>query len=122
MTLALDWVRRRQRALAKGVLVLFCLAWLQAAVTPCAMADELRPAASHPAAPAAALSLLLILLVAATCFANPPFAPNVRVSDDAGGQVINQGESDFTVWHGQSIYSCCNLAERSTISSISSGR
>jgi hypothetical protein len=32
-------VRRRQRALARGVLALFCLAWLQAAVVPCAMAD-----------------------------------------------------------------------------------
>jgi len=35
---ALHWVRRRQRALARGVLALFCLAWLQAAVVPCAMA------------------------------------------------------------------------------------
>jgi hypothetical protein len=31
-------VRRRQRALARVVLALFCLAWLQAAVVPCAMA------------------------------------------------------------------------------------
>ncbi|MCJ7452102.1 MAG: hypothetical protein MUO39_06440, partial [Steroidobacteraceae bacterium] len=37
--LALHWVRRRQRALARGVLALFCLAWLQAAVVPCAMAN-----------------------------------------------------------------------------------
>jgi hypothetical protein len=34
----LDWIRRRQRALAKGVLALFCLVWLQAALLPCAMA------------------------------------------------------------------------------------
>jgi hypothetical protein len=64
------------------------------------------------------LPCILILLIAAACLANPPFAPNVKVSDDAGGQVINQGESDFTVWHGQAIYSCCNLAERSTIAMI----
>jgi hypothetical protein len=35
---ALHWVRRRQRALAKLVLALFCLAWLQTAAVPCAMA------------------------------------------------------------------------------------
>lgn len=35
---ALDWIRRRQRALARGVLALFCLVWLQAALVPCAMA------------------------------------------------------------------------------------
>jgi hypothetical protein len=34
----LHLVRRRQRALARVVLALFCLAWLQAAVVPCAMA------------------------------------------------------------------------------------
>lgn len=39
MDLALHWVRRRQRALARGVLAVFCLAWLQAAVVPCAMAS-----------------------------------------------------------------------------------
>lgn len=39
MDQALHWVRRRQRALARGVLALFCLAWLQAAVVPCAMAS-----------------------------------------------------------------------------------
>jgi hypothetical protein len=33
----LDWIRRRQRALGKGVLALFCLVWLQAALLPCAM-------------------------------------------------------------------------------------
>jgi hypothetical protein len=64
------------------------------------------------------LPLLLLLLAAAAAFANPPFAPNVRVSDDAGGQVINQGESDFAVYRGQYIYSCCNLAERSTVAMI----
>jgi hypothetical protein len=32
-------VRRHQRALARVVLALFCLAWLQAAVVPCAMAN-----------------------------------------------------------------------------------
>ena len=35
---ALDWIRRRQRSLARGVLALFCLVWLQAALVPCAMA------------------------------------------------------------------------------------
>jgi len=40
-------VRRRQRALARGVLALFCLAWLQAAVVPCAMAGA--AAATMPA-------------------------------------------------------------------------
>jgi hypothetical protein len=34
----LTWFRRRQRALSQGVLALFCLVWLQAALLPCAMA------------------------------------------------------------------------------------
>jgi len=34
----LHWIRRRQRTLAQGVLALFCLVWLQAALIPCAMA------------------------------------------------------------------------------------
>jgi hypothetical protein len=40
---ALHWVRRRQRALTRAVLALFCLAWLQAAALPCAMADAKMP-------------------------------------------------------------------------------
>ena len=35
----LDWVRQRQRVLTKGVLALFCLAWLQVAAIPCVMAS-----------------------------------------------------------------------------------
>lgn len=34
----IDWIRRRQRTLAQGVLALFCAVWLQAALAPCAMA------------------------------------------------------------------------------------
>jgi hypothetical protein len=45
---ALHWVRRRQRALARAVLALFCLAWLQAAALPCAMAHTAAPAAAMP--------------------------------------------------------------------------
>ena len=44
---ALAWLRRRQRTLARAVLALFCLAWLQAAVVPCAMAGA--AAATMPA-------------------------------------------------------------------------
>lgn len=36
----LAWVRRRQRSLARGVLALFCAAWLQAAIVPCVMAHD----------------------------------------------------------------------------------
>lgn len=39
MELGLHWIRRRQRSLAKGVLALFCLAWLQVAAVPCVMAE-----------------------------------------------------------------------------------
>jgi hypothetical protein len=42
----LQWVRRRQRALARAVLALFVLAWLQAAAVPCVMA---QPALAHAA-------------------------------------------------------------------------
>ena len=34
----LSWFRRRQRALATGMLTVFCLAWLQLAALPCAYA------------------------------------------------------------------------------------
>jgi hypothetical protein len=52
MPTGLSWIRRRQRALARSVLALFCLAWLQMAALPCVMA--------HPAegsGPGAAVSL-----------------------------------------------------------------
>jgi hypothetical protein len=46
--LGLMWVRQRQRVLTRGVLVLFCLAWLQVAAIPCVMASagaaDLAPA------------------------------------------------------------------------------
>ena len=34
----LHWVRRHQRFLTRGMLALFCAAWLQAAIVPCVMA------------------------------------------------------------------------------------
>jgi hypothetical protein len=46
----LQWFRRRQRSLARGVLALFCAAWLQAAVVPCVMAHaaaQATPPAPH---------------------------------------------------------------------------
>ncbi len=36
----LNWFRSRQRKLARGVLALFCLAWLQLAALPCVMASQ----------------------------------------------------------------------------------
>ncbi|HET9693184.1 MAG TPA: hypothetical protein VFP48_02275 [Steroidobacteraceae bacterium] len=44
----LDLIRRQQRALAKWVLALFCLVWLQAALLPCAMALVPGGAAGAP--------------------------------------------------------------------------
>ncbi|MFO1393088.1 MAG: hypothetical protein U1F09_04900 [Steroidobacteraceae bacterium] len=41
LDLGIDRVRRRQRGLARVVLALFCLAWLQAAALPCAMATPM---------------------------------------------------------------------------------
>jgi hypothetical protein len=40
MQTGLSWIRRRQRALARSVLALFCLAWLQMAALPCVMAHS----------------------------------------------------------------------------------
>jgi hypothetical protein len=37
-SIGLTWFRSRERALTQGVLALFCLVWLQAALLPCAMA------------------------------------------------------------------------------------
>lgn len=50
MAFGLGWVRHRQRALARGVLALFVLAWLQAAALPCVMAhaaSDARPMTEH---------------------------------------------------------------------------
>ncbi len=38
MNFGLHWIRRRQRDLARAVLLLFVAAWLQAAVVPCVVA------------------------------------------------------------------------------------
>jgi len=47
----LAWIRRQQRPLARGVLALFCAAWLQAAIVPCVMAHtgDARVEAAAPA-------------------------------------------------------------------------
>lgn len=48
MDLGLQWIRRRQHALTRAVLGLFCAAWLQAAVVPCVMASVPEgPAPQH---------------------------------------------------------------------------
>ena len=49
VTLGLSWIRRRQRDLARAVLALFVLAWLQAAALPCVMAHS--GASGHVPAP-----------------------------------------------------------------------
>jgi len=49
----LHCVRRRQRSLAKGVLALFCAAWLQAAIVPCVMAHASESESQQDADPAA---------------------------------------------------------------------
>ena len=50
----LQWLRRRQHSLTRGVLALFCAAWLQAAIVPCVMAhaadvtSQVQSPARHP--------------------------------------------------------------------------
>jgi hypothetical protein len=44
---AMQWVRRHERSLARAVLALFCVAWLQAAVVPCAMAAPAMQDCEH---------------------------------------------------------------------------
>ncbi|MGB5104517.1 MAG: hypothetical protein WBO04_14535 [Steroidobacteraceae bacterium] len=51
MISGIKWIRSRQRALARGALALFALAWLQAAIVPCTMAlaaDHTASAAQSP--------------------------------------------------------------------------
>ncbi len=55
---------------------------------------------------------LVLLLLGVPLLADPPFTPNVRVSQDPPNLTVNQGESSFAVWH-DSIYVVCNIAERS---------
>lgn len=49
MNSGIQWIRRRQRVVARAALALFALAWLQAAVVPCGMAYDMGHAA--PVAP-----------------------------------------------------------------------
>lgn len=60
--------------------------------------------------------LMGTLLFASFLFADAPFLPNVRISDDAG-QVVNQGESCLTAYQNH-LYTLCNIAERSYIPMI----
>jgi hypothetical protein len=53
LNIGLRPIRRRQRALTKGVLALFCAAWLQAAILPCTMAHASDAAPATMAAEAA---------------------------------------------------------------------
>jgi hypothetical protein len=46
MTSAMHWLRTRQGSHTRAILVAFVLAWLQAAVVPCAMANDSRSEAS----------------------------------------------------------------------------
>jgi hypothetical protein len=53
LNIGLRPIRRRQRSLTKGVLALFCAAWLQAAILPCTMAHTSDAAPATTAAGAA---------------------------------------------------------------------
>ena len=43
----MHWVRRHQRAYARALLALFCVAWLQAAFVPCTMAAPAMQDCEH---------------------------------------------------------------------------
>ena len=62
------------------------------------------------------IALLGIFFVSGSLFADPPFLPNVRISDDAT-QVVNQGESCVAVYQNH-LYTLCNIAERADIAMI----
>lgn len=57
---------------------------------------------------------IMLLALAISLRADPPWSANVRVSTDEPWDTLNQGESCFAVW-GDSIYSVCNTAERATV-------
>jgi hypothetical protein len=75
----LHWVRRRQRDLAKAVLALFCLAWLQAAAVPCVMADDVRPVTSQATPMASAHH---------DCRYCPPLEPGAPAGADHQGTCV----------------------------------
>lgn len=94
MEFGLRWVRRRQRALSRGVLALFCLAWLQAAVVPCVMAhgqDTVTSpqAAAHAHDDAGAMSGHDAMMSGASDHsAHPcPYCPPAGAADCGDGQV-----------------------------------
>lgn len=57
---------------------------------------------------------LFLLLSSTSLYADIPWIPNVRVSNEVPWDTLNQGESCFDVY-GDSIFSICNTAERGSV-------
>lgn len=106
MSFGLGWVRRRQRFLARGVLALFCAAWLQAAVVPCVMAHEAPPAVTadgaahhqHSSGPGHDHGT-----VAAAHDATAPSHPCVYCPPDETGSAPCDGQGGCTYPHGPQV-------------------
>jgi hypothetical protein len=83
----LAWFRRRQRMLARSVLALFCLTWLQLAALPCVMADSMpeRADAIGPLAPMAQPVPGMDAAAGHDCIYCPPPAPEQTLCGDHAG-------------------------------------
>jgi len=77
----LHWFRRKQRALARAVLALFCLTWLQVAVLPCVMAldtargEALQAATVGDGLQGAAMPAGMVMAAGEHCVYCPPQNP-----------------------------------------------
>jgi len=77
----LHWFRRKQRALARAVLALFCLTWLQVAASPCVMAldaargEALQAAAVGDGQQGAAMPAGMVMAAGEHCVYCPPQNP-----------------------------------------------
>lgn len=77
----LHWFRRKQRALARAVLALFCLTWLQVAVLPCVMALDAASSGAAQAATSgdgpqdAAMPAGMVMVAGEHCVYCPPQDP-----------------------------------------------
>jgi hypothetical protein len=100
----LSWFRSRQRKLARGMLALFCLTWLQLALMPCLMASAVSSPMPGPAyaADAAPDDSAMSMDAGEHCLYCPP-APSESDQQDAGHAVC-------TLSHDPSVDSRASLA------------
>ncbi len=56
-------------------------------------------------------TVIFLIAIAVMIYADAPWSPNVRVSNDIAWDTLDQGESGFDIF-GDSVFAVCNTAQR----------